>query len=123
MIVAHDVPENFTGRIRRTAPTHVLIVDAMLGGGRPGTVRLVERSRIADEEVSTHRIPLLRLVEFLEASVGCAVAVLGIEPGSLEPGRKPSAAVEAAARRVALFLGEVAARRLRSSSASGRKCS
>jgi len=120
---AGDVPENFTGKIRLCEPSHVLIIDAMLGGSRPGTVRLVDRTRIADEEVSTHRIPLARLVEFLEATVGCKVIVLGIEPRSLEPGRPTTAAVEAAARRVAAFVAGLAARRLRSSSASGHKCS
>ena len=112
VILAHDVPENFTGRVRAFKADAVLVLDAAGGGFPPGTIHLVDPSRIADDDVSTHRTPLSTLAEFLEKTAGCRVVILGIEPGSLQPGARMTPRVRAAAAEVAAALAAFAGRRL-----------
>lgn len=101
---AGGAPENATGPIRKFGPTHVLIVDAALGGFEPGTIFLVDRKKIAQEDVSTHRIPLVHLIRYLEESMGCRVTLVGIEPKDLAPGAPVSPSVKSAAARLAAWL-------------------
>jgi hydrogenase 3 maturation protease len=123
VFVAHEVPENFTGAVRDFGPSHVLIIDAAAGGFPPGSVFLLDRAGIPDEDVSTHRMPLSTLAGYLEATAGCRVVVLGIEPETYFPGAPLSRPVQEAAGRVAVYLAALVRRRLRSSSASKRRCS
>ena len=96
-----EVPESETGPIRRFRPSHVLIVDAVLAGNPPGTVFFVDPGSIAEDDLSTHRIPLSRLVRYLEETVGCRVFLLGIEPKNLGPGKGLTRPVSQAAGAVA----------------------
>jgi len=123
IFVAHESPENFTGAVRDFGPSHVLIIDTAAGGFPPGTIFLIDPPGIADEDVSTHRTPLSTLAGYLEKTIGCRVVILGIEPGSFVLGAPLKASVQKAVDRVAGGLAGFVGRRLRSSSASGRKYS
>jgi hydrogenase maturation protease len=112
VILAHHVPENFTGQVRAFGADAVLVLDAAAGGLPPGTIHLVDPDRIAREDVSTHRTPLSTLAEFLEKTAGCRVVILGIEPGTLAPGSRVTPAVRAAAEEAAAYVAALAARRL-----------
>jgi hydrogenase maturation protease len=79
----------------------VLIVDAASAGREPGTVFFIDKKKIPEDDLTTHRIPLSHLVRFLEETVGCRVILLGIEPCSLEPGKKVSRPVSQAVKAVA----------------------
>ncbi len=96
-----EVPESATGSIRNFRPTHVLIVDAASAGHPPGTVFFINKKRINEDDITSHRIPLSLLVRYLEESVGCRVILLGIEPGDLTQGKRMSTAVRRAAEAVA----------------------
>jgi len=104
---AGESPENATGRIREFRPTHVLIVDAALGGLVPGTIFLIDKKKIAQEDISTHRIPLVHLVRYLEESIDCRVTLTGIEPQEIAWGKPVSPAVKAAAARLAAWLARL----------------
>lgn len=104
---AGEAPENSTGRIREFRPTHVLIVDAALGGFDPGTIFLIDREKISQDDISTHRIPLVYLVRYLEEDVGCRVILAGIEPKDLAWGKPVSSSVKAAAARLAAWLARL----------------
>jgi hydrogenase 3 maturation protease len=91
-----EVPESATGLIRKFRPTHVLIIDAAAGGHAPGTIFFMNKKKILDDDLTTHRIPLSHLVRYLEKSVGCRVILLGIEPGMIATGRTMSPEVNAA---------------------------
>lgn len=107
VILGYETPENLTGEIRAFGPGLVLILDAADAGRRAGAVFLVEKEKIADDGVSTHKISLVMLVRYLEESVGCRVLVLGIQPKttSLHPGEAGlSAAVERAVGEIVDFL-------------------
>jgi len=123
VFVTDEAPENFTGPVREFAPTHVLIIDAVAAGFRPGAIFIVEPGAVPEEDVSTHRTPLSTLAGYLERTVGCRVVILGIEPAALAPGAPLSPAARRAIERVAASLARFASRRLRSSSASGRRYS
>jgi hydrogenase 3 maturation protease len=96
VIDSGEVPENFTGEIRKFKPTHTVIIDSTIAGKKPGTIFLVDSRKIADTDVSTHRLPLSMLVRFLEESVGCDVIMIGIEPERIELNEPVSSAVKKA---------------------------
>jgi hydrogenase 3 maturation protease len=102
-----EVPESQTGPIRKFGPDLTVIVDAAVGGHAPGTVFIVEKEGITDDEVSTHRISLLYLVRYLEESIGSKVLILGIEPADLNAGETISAPVQAAIILIAEFFNEI----------------
>ena len=104
---AVESPENATGLIREFRPTHVLIVDAALGGFEAGTIFIINRKKIAQEEISTHRIPLVHLVRYLEESIGCRVILVGIKPQEIAWGKPVSPAVKAGVARLAAWLAKL----------------
>jgi hydrogenase 3 maturation protease len=103
---AGETPESTTGLIREFRPTHVLIIDAAVGGHRPGTIFLIDREKISREDISTHRVPLLHLVRYLEETIGCRVVLVGIEPQEIAWRRPVSVAVREAAARLAAWLAK-----------------
>jgi len=101
---AGETPESATGLIRKFRPTHVLIVDAAVGDHQPGTIFFIDKKKILQEDISTHRLPLFHLVRYLEESIGCRVILVGIEPQEIAWRRPVSATVRAAAARLAAWL-------------------
>ncbi len=95
-----EVPENYTGDIRRFGPDLVLIFDAAIGEGRPGDIFVVEASRIVSDDVSTHKIPLSAFVRYVETEMACRVLIVGIHPSSLDLGMPLSGLVRRAGRKV-----------------------
>jgi len=100
----YDVPENYTGKIRKFRPTRILIIDAALAGLRPGDIFILEKEKIAIEEISSHKIPLMVLISYLEQSIGCKVTVLGIQAKNLSFGAPVTPIVKAAVKTVSDFL-------------------
>lgn len=76
-------PENFIGKIRMLKPSHVLIIDAALFGGKPGEARLILPEQISDMTISTHTIPLSLLAWLIQRETDAKIALLGIEPKNL----------------------------------------
>jgi hydrogenase maturation protease len=113
VLLGYETPENLTGEIRSFAPGLVIMIDAALGPHRPGEVFPVACEDIPDEGLSTHKISLRMLVAYLEETVGCAVAFLGIQAADLEMGNPVGKPVARAADRLAAALATM----LRSSSA------
>jgi len=99
-------PENMTGKIRAFRPDLVLILDAVLGGLTPGSVFPVDPEKIADDGVTTHQISLRWVIRYIKESIGCPVAVLGIQPKSIEFNGKISSVVEKGISNVVEFLLE-----------------
>jgi hydrogenase 3 maturation protease len=109
VFLGHETPENLTGEIRRFRPDLVLILDSAASGKRPGSVFLLGKKDMAVEDISSHRMPLALLVDYLEKSVGCRVKVIGLEPKSCRAGASLSAPVRLAAEKLALRLAAVLA--------------
>lgn len=81
LINAQTVPENFTGKIRKENPSHIIIIDACLMGLNPGDYQIVNSDEFTNIGISTHSMSLSYFVKFLNHD---NVIFLGIEPQSLE---------------------------------------
>ena len=93
-INAETVPENFTGKIRKEKPTHLIIVDACLMGGKPGDIKIVDKDDFANIGISTHSMSLSFFVRYLEEGNDFRIIFVGIEPESMDYSEKLTANVE-----------------------------
>jgi hydrogenase 3 maturation protease len=102
-------PENHTAEIRRAAPARLVIVDAANMGEEPGAVRLIDLADIGGASFSTHGLPVSMLVDYIRATIGCSVTLIGIQPRSVAFGDGISAEVDAAVSTVVDALRELLA--------------
>lgn len=91
------VPENFTGKIRKEKPTHLIIVDACLMDLQPGEMQIVNKYEFANIGISTHSMSLSFFVRYLEKNTDFGIIFVGIEPETMDWGEKPTPKVENAA--------------------------
>lgn len=96
-IDAETVPENFTGKIRKENPTHLIIVDACLMDLRPGDMKIVDKDEFANIGISTHSMSLSFFVRYLEKDTDFKIVFVGIEPETMDWGEKPTPEVEKSA--------------------------
>lgn len=106
-IDAQTVPENFTGKIRKENPTHLIIVDACLMDEEPGTVKIVNKYDFASIGISTHSMSLSFFVRYLEKDTDFGIIFVGIEPESMDYSDKPTPKVEEAANDFVNILKEL----------------
>jgi hydrogenase 3 maturation protease len=97
---AGPAPENCTSEIRRLHPSDLIIVDSAQMGGKPGTLGVFKPSEIAGVSFGTHGLPLSVLADYLRIEVGCAVALIGIQPSNMEFGEALSPEVARAVAEV-----------------------
>jgi hydrogenase maturation protease len=76
----------------------ILAIDAMQAGGDPGTIYQCGVEDVANEAVkaSLHEVDLLAALRFLTSGHRPAIAILGVEPGTIAAGLDLSASVQAA---------------------------
>ncbi|WP_405307174.1 hydrogenase maturation peptidase HycI [Methanobrevibacter sp.] len=96
-IDAGTVPENFTGKIRKENPTHLIIVDACLMDSNPGDMKIVDKDEFANIGISTHSMSLSFFVRYLEKDTEIRIIFVGIEPETMDWGVKPTTKVEKSA--------------------------
>jgi len=83
-------PENFTGDIKRFAPTHLFIIDAAEMGQEPGAVRLIPNDKVGGVSFSTHVLPIAVMINYLKQSIDFESVIIGIEPKDFEFGKEMS---------------------------------
>jgi len=120
-------PENFTGLLRRLAPSHILLLDALESGDRPGTIKFVKSHQIEEVMPSTHTLPLYVLAKYLEQQLGSKVLLLGIQPNILASGTELSDEVKDSVGRLVRLLRQIIIappeeRPVRETTASMAKC-
>ena len=99
------LPENFTKKIAGMSPTHVIILDAAMIEGEPGTTDIVNSEAVDDVIFTTHHIPLSYTIQRIKAMCGAEVIIIGIKPLTLDTGEPMTlAVVEARDEIVRLFL-------------------
>jgi hydrogenase 3 maturation protease len=96
-IDAKTVPENFTGKIRKESPTHLIIVDACMMDSEPGNMEIVDKYDFANIGLSTHSMSLSFFVRYLEKDIDSEIIFVGIEPESMDWADNPTERVENAA--------------------------
>jgi hydrogenase 3 maturation protease len=84
VIEAAHAPENCTGQVRRFAPDLVLLIDAAQMNEAPGTIRWLNWQDCDGLSASTHTMPLSLLGHYLSAILPCKIALIGIQPATLE---------------------------------------
>ncbi len=105
LLEAETVPESYLSDIEEFHPTHVLLIDAAFLGLKPGDASLVDAEKIADTSaVTTHLLPLRVFCEYVKQATGAKIALLLIEPKSMEFGEGLTAPVQAAAERLTKVL-------------------
>jgi len=107
VFVGGTAPENLTGEIKRFRPTHLIIVDAAEFAQAPGTVRLIDPENAEGVTFSTHSLPLSVLAGYLRQHFPCAVAIVGVQPGTLTFGATLSPPVRRAASRIVSAIRDI----------------
>ncbi len=104
IFIGETAPENLTGEIKRFAPAHLVVIDAMDRKSRAGTLHVLD---LAEQELSTlgpastHNLPLGVLLKYLQGFLSCRITVLGIQPKTLGFGTPVSDVVQRAAKQAA----------------------
>ncbi|MEM2994692.1 MAG: hydrogenase maturation peptidase HycI [Candidatus Bathyarchaeia archaeon] len=101
------MPENFTGKIRRFKPSHVLLIDAAHFGAKTGEAKLFMPKEISGLVLSTHAMPISLLAETIQKSVGASVMLLGIQPKTVNFGEKLSPETQKAIEETAKIIVEI----------------
>ena len=102
MLEAETVPESYLFDIEEFHPTHVLLIDAAFLGLNPGEARLLDAEKIADfSAITTHLLPLRIFCDYVKQATGAKIALLLVEPKSMEFGEGLTVEVQSAAERLA----------------------
>ncbi|MGA3058891.1 MAG: hydrogenase 3 maturation endopeptidase HyCI [Candidatus Bathyarchaeia archaeon] len=97
LLEAETVPESYLLDIEEFHPSHVLLIDAAFLGLIPGEASLVNAEKIANySAITTHLLSLPIFCEFVKQATGAKIALLLIEPKSMEFGEGLSTEVQAA---------------------------
>ena len=108
MLECETVPESYLLDIEEFKPTHVLLIDAAFLGLEPGEVSLVDSEKISDfPAITTHVLPLRIFCEYVKQATGAKIALLLIEPKSMEFGEGLTLEVQAAAEKITKILLEL----------------
>ena len=87
LLEAETVPESYLSDIEEFHPTHVLLIDAAFLGLKPGEAKLVNAEKVADfPSITTHILPLRIFCDFIKQTTGAKIALLLIEPRSMDFG-------------------------------------
>lgn len=100
-------PEAFTGSLRRFNPHLVLLVDVAGLGAAPGSVEVLSWDETTGLSASTHTMPPSLLGAYLTQSLGCQLALIGIQPVNLGLDEPISPEVAHSVEQVALQLAEM----------------
>jgi hydrogenase maturation protease len=97
VVLARTTPERHLTHLIDGGFDHVLLLDAVDCGAAPGSVVLLDADAIRARfpQISTHRLSLGLLAQGIEAGARTKVRLLGVQPGSVQPGLTLSPAVEA----------------------------
>jgi hydrogenase 3 maturation protease len=107
VINCHDVPENFTGYLKRFKARCIVLIDATDFGGPPGEARLFELDDvIMSSAVASHKASLEVLGAYLRLQTGATnVFLVGIQPANCDVGDELSPAAAKASATVAEAIG------------------
>ena len=79
-------PENLTGEIKRFKPTHLIIIDAVEFGHKPGSLVVMDPQAIDGATFSTHTLPAKILSDYISDATKCKTTIIGIQAKTLTCG-------------------------------------
>jgi hydrogenase maturation protease len=100
VLIAGTTPENHAMALAAGHYDTVIFLDAVLSAGPPGSVMLMEASKIKSvfPQVSTHRLSLGTLAGMVASGNGTRVWLLGVCPASIDAGTDLSGVVKQTVR-------------------------
>jgi hydrogenase 3 maturation protease len=108
LIECETVPESFIKPIENFKPTHILIIDAALLNLKPGSPKLIEPTRLAEQTaISTHALPLQIFCEYLARTTDAEIALLVIQPKDASFGEGLTAELEKTTEHLTSFLSKI----------------
>jgi len=116
-----SAPENCVGALRAFGPDLVVVIDAARMGQPPGTLLRIGPSDPRVAGASTHTLPLPTFCAYVEATLGCDVTLLGIEPADTSFGEGLTPAVERAVERAVIDATSQLGRRASTSLSAPRR--
>jgi len=95
VINAGAMPERLIGSAAERGFDHLVFLDAVEFGVKPGSVIFLNAEEIATRfpQISTHKISISVLAKWIRMNGKTQVWLLGVQPGSLKPGQGLSPAV------------------------------
>jgi hydrogenase 3 maturation protease len=117
IVAGAHAPENCLGTICNFNPDLVLLIDAVDMGNSPGTIAWLDWQATSGISASTHTMPPYMLGKYLQAMAGCHVALIGIQPASMQMGTGLSSPAQQAVDEVGRQLSASLAKRPRSATA------
>ncbi|MCM8821384.1 MAG: hydrogenase maturation protease [Candidatus Omnitrophica bacterium] len=106
VINCYDSPENFTSPVKKIKPSHILIIDSCISGKKPGTISAFAMTDLNEYDISTHRMPVRLLADYLVSETGSTIIILGIEPEFTGRGAEISEPVRKAIEEIEKFFFE-----------------
>jgi len=97
-------PENLTGEIRRFCPTHLIMLDAVDMGKRPGALALIDVAKDENGVFLTHKLPVKLMLDYMGREMNFVSVFIGIQPKTLEFGAEVSRPVALSCERLANLL-------------------
>jgi hydrogenase 3 maturation protease len=104
LIEAETMPENCIDQVVDFHPSHVLILDSGLIGGKPGNVKLLAPTESMKAAVSSHMLPLQVFCAYLNRAANAKILMLIIRPKDTGIGERLTIELAKAAKETADFL-------------------
>ena len=104
---AENVPENYLGKIAKSSPDTVLIIDAAIFGAQPGDLKLLDPADLTESNFSTHAASLQLVEDYFKAECGAKVFLLAAQPVHVNFDQKPSPEITRAADFAAQLLTDL----------------
>jgi hydrogenase 3 maturation protease len=105
LLECETVPESYLLDIEEFKPTHLLLIDAAFLGLRPGEASLVNAEKMADSSaITTHLLPLRIFCDYVKQATGAKIALLLIEPKSVDFNEGLTAEAQEASERLTKIL-------------------
>ncbi len=102
IFIGATAPENLTGEVKKFNPSHILLIDSVDFRDKPGSIVVLSPRDIGDDvSFSTHKMPAKVLMKYFSDSFECDPILIGIQPASIEFGKKPSKEVISSSKEVA----------------------
>ena len=88
VIIAGTTPDRFIGRVADGGFDTLIFLDTVEFGGAPGSVIFLGAEEMSARfpQISTHKISLGTLAQWVEAGGSTRARLLGVQPQSLKPG-------------------------------------
>ncbi|MGA2573682.1 MAG: hydrogenase maturation protease [Candidatus Methanomethylicaceae archaeon] len=94
LVGCETTPESHSQEILEFKPTHILVIDATSLGRPGGSIAFLEDLKSAPPPMTMHTLPLQILCGYLRSTSGAKVALLAIQPQTIDFGEGLTREVE-----------------------------